>query len=326
MVRTSFLRLYAYVASGVYGCLRGESEFVKGSDPDLPISRSRLLRGLTPISIAALAVGRTPWSKADAPVAPTGNRDGLTPLLAGFQPSPLAPNSHSIRGIGDNSPLVYEVKLTPFSSHVLLVASLPAEGSGKRVLDVGCGNGYLGKILADRGYEVTGIEQPGGTNQRFPPEVRLVEADLENGLPELDGKFDYILCADVLEHLRDPLRLLKEIRGKFTPGGVLIASLPNSGNLYFRLVILSGRFPQDNKGLFDRTHMRFFTWDGWRELLDNGGFVIDRTVSSCIPIGLAAPAWRESLPIRLSERISYEMAKVWKRMFAYQFIVTARVR
>ena len=229
-------------------------------------------------------------------------------------------------GIGDNSPLVYEVKLTPFSSHVLLVACLPADGSGKRVLDVGCGNGYLGKILADRGFEVTGIEQPGGTNQRFPPEVRLVEADLENGLPELDGKFDYILCADVLEHLRDPLRLLKEIRGKFTPGGVLIASLPNSGNLYFRLVILSGRFPQDNKGLFDRTHMRFFTWDGWRELFDNGGFVIENTVSSCIPIGLAAPAWRESFPIRLSERISYEMAKVWKRMFAYQFIVTARVK
>ena len=222
--------------------------------------------------------------------------------------------------------MVYEVKLTPFSSHVLLVASLPGHGSGKRVLDVGCGNGYLGKIFAERGYEVTGIEQRGGTNEQFPSVVRLVEADLEKGLPELDCKFDYIICADVLEHLRDPLRLLKEIRERLTPGGLLIASLPNSGNVYFRLMILSGRFPQDNKGLFDRTHLRFFTWDGWCDLLDDGGFAIENVVSSCIPIGLAAPSWRESFPIRLAEWISYEIAKVWKRLFAYQFVVTARAK
>jgi SAM-dependent methyltransferase len=222
--------------------------------------------------------------------------------------------------------LVYEIKLTPFSSHVLLLSNLPERGEGKRVLDVGCGNGYLGKILADRGYLVTGIEQRGGTDRQFPPEVRLVEADLEHGIPALDGAFDYAICADVLEHLRDPLKVLKQVRAILAPGGLLIASLPNSGNLYFRLVVLSGRFPQYDKGLFDKTHVRFYTWNGWRQLLDEGGFAIQRVDETCIPFGLATKSRRMSLPIRLAEWVSYGMAKLWKRLFAYQFVVTARVR
>ena len=236
------------------------------------------------------------------------------------------PQPQPIGRIEDNRELVYELKPTPFSSHLLLTGSLPQRSAGKRVLDVGCGNGYLGKILAERGFDVTGIEQSGGTDAEFPASVRLVEANLETGLPPLDGKFDFILCADILEHLRDPMRLLKQLKERLAPGGELIASLPNSGNLYFRLVILSGRFPQDDKGLFDRTHVRFYTWDGWHRLFEESGFRIEAVKSSCIPVGLAVPAMSESLPIRIAERISYEMAKVWKRLFAYQFVVTARVR
>ena len=193
------------------------------------------------------------------------------------------------------------------------------------MLDVGCGNGYLGKMLAERGFNVTGIEQRGGTDAEFPESVLLVEADLEAGLPTLDGQFDYIVCADILEHLRDPLRLLKQLRDRLAPGGELIASLPNSGNLYFRIVILFGRFPQEDKGLFDRTHVRFFTWDGWRQLFEQCGFRIDSVKSSNIPVGLTVPAFSESFPVRIAERISYELAKAWKRLFAYQFVVTARV-
>ncbi len=221
--------------------------------------------------------------------------------------------------------MLYEFKPTPYSSHILLVSTLPENGAGKRVLDVGCGNGYLGKILADRGFTVTGIEQRGGTDSSFPANVRLVEADLEAGLPSLDGKFDYVICADILEHLRDPQRLLTQIRQVLLAEGRLIASLPNSGNLYFRLVVLSGRFPQDDKGLFDRTHVRFFTWDGWHELLSQAGFAVEHCESSCMPIGLAFPSAGSSLPIRGAEWVSYIMAKVWKRLFAYQFVVKARV-
>ena len=80
---------------------------------------------------------------------------------------------------------VYTFKASPYSSHSLLLAAFPREGHGRTVLDVGCGSGYLGASLAERGFAVTGIERPDGYSKPFPASVRLVEADLEHGLPDL---------------------------------------------------------------------------------------------------------------------------------------------
>ena len=219
---------------------------------------------------------------------------------------------------------MYTFKSSPYSSHSLLLRALPAHGEGRSVLDVGCGNGFLAALLAERGYDVTGIERKGGYETSFPTNVRLIEADLENGLPAVDREFEYILCADILEHLRDPAGLLRQLRGVLRPGGALIASLPNSGNLYFRLNVLAGRFPQDDKGLFDRTHLRFYMWSGWAELLQDCGWRIARVECSGIPVGLAAPRrWADSVAVALAERVCYGLAKVRKTLFAYQFIVVA---
>ena len=202
---------------------------------------------------------------------------------------------------------------------------LPSEGRGRKVLDVGCGPGYLGDILARAGYEVTGIERSGCTGPgSFPASVRLIEADLESGLPPLTERFDYIVCADILEHLRDPLSLLQQLRNVLAPGGVLIASLPNSGNIWFRLNVLLGRFPQDDKGLFDRTHLRFYMWSGWKELFRGAGFLIRAVSPTAIPVGLVAPgSLRGTTPVVAAESVCYGLARLRKELFAYQFIVEA---
>lgn len=193
------------------------------------------------------------------------------------------------------------------------------------MLDVGCGNGYLAALLAERGYRVTGLERPDGYSRPFPREVDLVEADLEDGLPaSLPGPFDYVLCADILEHLRRPERLLLDLTQVLLPGGRLIASLPNSGNVYFRLNVLAGRFPQHDKGLFDRTHLRFYTWSGWSDLLSRSGWSVDSVSPTAIPVGLAVGSrWENSAPVRAAERVCYGLAKLRKTLFAYQFVVTA---
>lgn len=219
------------------------------------------------------------------------------------------------------APSRYQFKGRLFSSHVLLLEEFASHGGGRRVLDVGCAEGYLSEILAGRGYSVTGVDFPGTSH---PDSIEFVGGDLDLGLPPVEGFFDFILCADILEHLRDPLRMLRECHERLVPGGVLIASLPNSGHAYFRWNILMGRFPQHDRGLFDRTHLRFYMWEGWADLLTRAGFRIEARRVSGVPVGLALPRWDGSAPVGALEWLSFQLARIWKTVFAYQFIVRAR--
>lgn len=215
----------------------------------------------------------------------------------------------------------YQLKAKPYSSHTKLLKQFPAAGAGRRVLDVGCADGYVAEILAGRGFVVTGVDFPGTPhNDSF----QFVGGDLDAGLPRLDETYDYIVCADVLEHLRDPLGMLRECRRHLVPGGFLIGSLPNSGHAYFRWNVLMGRFPRHDKGLFDRTHLQFYMWHGWVDLLARAGFRIDGLEVSGVPVGLALPSWEGSAAVQFLEWLSYRLACLWKTLFAYQFVVRAR--
>lgn len=215
----------------------------------------------------------------------------------------------------------YQFKAGPYSSHTLLLAKFPARGEGQRVLDLGCAAGYLSEILAERGFSVFCIDWPGTPH---PATVEFSGADLDDGIGPVPGVFQYIICADLIEHLRDPLRLLRECRQKLAPGGMLIASLPNSAHWYFRWNVLLGRFPQHERGLFDSTHLHFYNWDGWVSLLKRAGFQVETVGCSSVPFGLALPKFEGSMVVRSLEWLSVACARVWKKLFAYQFIVTAR--
>lgn len=224
------------------------------------------------------------------------------------------------------APSPYLLKSGEYSSHARILKRLPPASGAARLLDVGGGEGYLASALHDRGYQVTILAAPGTVDSRIPAQAAIIESDLDLDFPKIDGGFRYIVCGDVIEHVRDPQRLLRWLRGLLEPGGEIVASLPNSGHWYFRLNVLMGRFPAHDRGLFDRTHLHFYTWKGWRELFAGAGFELQSVEPTSLPFGLAL-GWKETHPlVRVCEYLNYKLAKIWKTLLAYQFVVTARAR
>jgi SAM-dependent methyltransferase len=205
-----------------------------------------------------------------------------------------------------------------------MLAHLAAPGEGRRVLDVGGGEGFLSRLLSERGYKVVCLAAPGSVAPSFPEGVEVHEADLDLDQMQFAEPFSFIVCGDVIEHLRNPQKTMQWLRAQLAPGGRLVASLPNSGHWYFRLTVLSGRFPADDRGLFDRTHLHFYTWAGWEELFRSAGLEITNVAPTSVPFGLAWNLDGGHIAVRTLERLSYELGRIWKSLFAYQFVVVAR--
>lgn len=160
------------------------------------------------------------------------------------------------------------------NSHTLMVELV---GGSKRVLDVGCATGYLAQALGERGCTVSGLECDAEAAEEARPHLeRLVIGDLETmDLAEAfgDDRFDVIVFGDVLEHLKDPLAVLRGARKLLAEGGSVVASIPNIAHGSVRLALLAGRFDYQPLGLLDSTHIRFFTRSSVEDLFREAGLV-----------------------------------------------------
>ncbi|SHG03581.1 Methyltransferase domain-containing protein [Desulfacinum infernum DSM 9756] len=148
----------------------------------------------------------------------------------------------------------------------------------RKVLDVGCGSGRLGKDLKSRSQvTVHGIEIAEVPGRRAAlPLDRVWIAPVERGARfARSGGHDCIVLADVLEHLRDPQRVLAHLAKNLAPGGTVVASVPNVQNQEVLLNLMAGRWNYTSEGLLDRTHLRFFTRQTARELSWAAGLRIE---------------------------------------------------
>jgi SAM-dependent methyltransferase len=159
------------------------------------------------------------------------------------------------------------------------------------LLDVGCGTGRLGGSLKTLGIpRVVGVE----LNPRAAAEARamldeVVVADIEKDpLPFADGSFDCIVYGDILEHLVDPWTTLHSQRRLLTPAGAVVVSIPNVAYWRNVLDILRGRWEYTASGTLDATHLRFFTWAGIEQLLDQAGYKVERVKT---PLVRGGKAW-----------------------------------
>ncbi|MBN2192543.1 MAG: class I SAM-dependent methyltransferase [Polyangiaceae bacterium] len=224
-------------------------------------------------------------------------------------------------------------------------------GSRPRILDVGCGAGANARAIRDRCPDayLVGIEP----NERAAELARAACDEVFGGLvadwlaePRLVvAPFDGVLLSDVIEHQADPLALLRALVAEPSlAGAVFVVSVPNYAVWYSRLRTLGGRFEYAHSGLFDRTHLRFFTAPSLQELLAHAGLaIVDSGITPSL-VQAAAPWLRRAFaddvargahlalaesPLHRVYRAAVEpvetaLCRLWPSLLGFQIVVAAR--
>jgi 2-polyprenyl-3-methyl-5-hydroxy-6-metoxy-1,4-benzoquinol methylase len=206
---------------------------------------------------------------------------------------------------------------TPWRGHWLLQREvLRHTRPGDRVFEGGVSTGYLSRGFVEAGRLVDGAEiDSEAARQAEQVCDKVWVGDLEHlDVTEL-GTYRVMLFGDTLEHLVDPAALLRRLRPKLEPDGALVVSIPNVANWTMRLRLLAGRFDYTDRGILDRTHLRFFTKRTAIDLLRSAGFDVVR-VQAAVPVPL--------LTRPVLSRLGYLVGNLWPSFFAYTFVITAR--
>ncbi|MFY8041509.1 MAG: class I SAM-dependent methyltransferase, partial [Rhodoferax sp.] len=151
---------------------------------------------------------------------------------------------------------------------------------GASVLDLGLGSGALGRHLTGLGWPAPdGLTyNPAEAELARPFYGRVEVANLEDAdlLSIFNGqRYDYIVCADVLEHLTQPNHVLSKCGALLESGGKLLISVPNAGYAGLVAELLQGEFRYRDEGLLDRTHLRFFTRRSLQRFMLENGWSLD---------------------------------------------------
>jgi SAM-dependent methyltransferase len=220
---------------------------------------------------------------------------------------------------------------------------------GQRVLDVGCGSGLFGARLRERGNEVWGADsaqEVADTARQRLDRFLLADVTSPQAIAELEGeRFETIVFADVLEHLHDPVAVVRAYLPFLTSRGTVMISVPNVAVWYIRLGLLAGRFNYSATGTLDRTHLRFFTRRNLLRLLREVGLqpeVLDVNPGIARAfVSLAkrmSPAAKQGDPrglvdskaYRLYRRwlhpVEYRLARALPGLLAFQYIAVAHQR
>jgi 2-polyprenyl-3-methyl-5-hydroxy-6-metoxy-1,4-benzoquinol methylase len=166
-----------------------------------------------------------------------------------------------------------------------------AECFSGRVLEVGCGSGQTLEMLKSKGFcsETVGVEL-----FKFAADEAVERVDSvycmnveAEGMPAHIGRFNIILLLDVLEHLVDPWAFIDLLRRDFLAvGGKMVVSLPNAQHFSLVLPLLCGRFTYVERGVLDKTHLRFFTKKSAIQLFVESSMKVDRVIATSLSLAL----------------------------------------
>ena len=219
----------------------------------------------------------------------------------------------------------YTWKEIPGSSHDWLhrrILQLPA---GLRLLDAGAAGGHLGRAVRSRCAYLAGVEPDPGLPAHAHEGYDEWRATDLAACGAWSEPFDVVVFADVLEHVARPEEVLARAHGWLRDGGRLFVSLPNVANVTVRGALLLGRFSYADRGILDRTHLRFYTRKTATRLVEDAGFLVRTVAATAMPYELALPrlGWAAK---GLMREFATASARVWPTLFGYQFVFEAERR
>jgi len=199
-------------------------------------------------------------------------------------------------------------------------------GSDKRVIDFGCSTGFVARELKKRGCTVTGVEADEEAAREAEANCdRVIVADLDmlDVREALGGaEFDVALFGDVIEHLKNPGRLLADVRGLLAPGGYIVLSVPNVAHASIRLALLKGRFDYEDTGIIDDTHLKYYTRSSIGDFLESCGYMVE--VMDWTEQKVSAEQLHEALdPLGLANLTEVVKAFSEWEAVAFQFVIKA---
>ena len=176
-----------------------------------------------------------------------------------------------------------DAKHTQSDSYLLPVFNdILENGSGLKVLDLGCGNGGFCNFLCEKGYDVTGVDiSESGIEmaRKTYPHLKFVRSDicdLEDFREIEKGAFDVIVAMEVIEHLQYPRKLMKVVKKYLKQGGVFLVSTPYHGYIKNLVISLAGKWDKHFSVDWDVGHLRFFSVESLKRLVSSEGFSVVR--------------------------------------------------
>lgn len=228
-----------------------------------------------------------------------------------------------------NGDSIYHRVLESVVDKYATVFSVLSLGAVKKIVEFGCADGYFLRFMRSRGLDAVGVEG----DCRAAEAARLaglpvIQHDLELGLPKSVNfdSVDAVLFMDILEHLRAPDILLRDIYDLLPTGAKVIVTGPNVAHISMRVSLFRGRFDYFETGITDRTHLRFFTLATWSTLLTNAGFSILEAGSAEVPPLPANRLISSLFGKRNANRLAAFLSKRFPTLFSVVLVLVAEKR
>ncbi|MDQ6681680.1 MAG: class I SAM-dependent methyltransferase [Chloroflexota bacterium] len=211
------------------------------------------------------------------------------------------------------------------SSH-RTIARLVAVLGVSPILDVGAAEGSLARLLRGRSLTIDAVEPDPDWAAAAAPLYRRVYAEAVETAALPARTYRAVVCADVLEHTADPVGVLRQLREAATRDARFVISVPNVAHAAARALLLIGQFPQAERGIFDRTHLHFYTRSTALEMIRAAGLEPVAVETTPVPLEHLWPHALGGTLLEAAMRLQELAIRLAPRLFSFQWIVVAEAR